>query len=120
MFTPADTGFLTNSRWKTILSLRIYLFVLQLQNTLPTGGIAMRNVRCIKSVLLLIIVLALGCAVESAHADITIPSGVTSIEDEAFYGDTAVTGVILPDTGKPSGIWRLPTAGFKRSPCLRR
>lgn len=38
------------------------------------------------------------CAMSASRADtLTIPSGMSAIEEEAFFGDSSLRGVKLPD-----------------------
>ena len=75
------------------------------------GGIVMKNLKWIMIILMsAITALCFSCA----QADtLSLPEGLKEIEEEAFYGDTSVTEVILPDSVETIGPRAFANSGLR-------
>ena len=61
----------------------------------------MKNMyKCLLALLMVLLVIILGNSGAKAENDFILPSSVTIIEKEAFYGDESIHSVVLPGTIK--------------------
>ena len=67
--------------------------------------------KLIRNICILALALCVVCALTAAYADtLAIPSGTTAIGEEAFFGDSSLSAVSLPD-----GLLSIGTRAFAQS-----